>query len=487
METDLMGPTTTEVHGLEIKMIEQRTILEEKERECRELIVNSQPPDTKSSDLFCPVIWDGAYCWPYAKAGSVLEIPCPSYIVGFSNYGRASKWCTPNASWYSRDGSINDNITSTWTNYTECFSNYIHDVERIHNGTVIEEYLPIVKTISKVGYSISFITLLVAFTILAIIKRLRCPRNNLHMHLFASFMLRALMTLLKNNLFIAGIGLPSNVIFAEGKPLYFNEDEKWDCKLLIAFWQYFLMANYIWILMEGLYLHNLIFMAMFSDSSGIILYIILGWTIPVLFIIPWAIARASYENTLCWTTHNNEAIFWIIRAPITVSIVINFFFFLNITRMLFIKMRTSYNPSARKRRYKLQDFRKLARSTLVLVPLFGVHYTIFLGMSTKAGIDEVTEIVWLLCDQFFSAFQGFFVAVLYCFLNGEVQSEIRKKWQRWNLSHGQISNSRSSIATQSLTCINSKPRNSLHSITTGITSGHSCAETVYAHSSLINS
>ena len=29
--------------------------------------------------------------------------------------------------------------------------------------------------------------------------------------------------------------------------------------------------------MEGLYLHNLIFLALFTDSSAITIYIILGW------------------------------------------------------------------------------------------------------------------------------------------------------------------------------------------------------------------
>lgn len=50
-------------------------------------------------------------------------------------------------------------------------------------------------------------------------------------------------------------------------------------------------------------------------------------------------------------------------------------------------------------------FRRWARSTLVLVPLFGVHYTVFLGMSYSIGVNETVEIVWLFCDQLFASFQ----------------------------------------------------------------------------------
>lgn len=50
-------------------------------------------------------------------------------------------------------------------------------------------------------------------------------------------------------------------------------------------------------------------------------------------------------------------------------------------------------------------FRRWARSTLVLVPLFGVHYAFFIGMSYSVGVNETVEIVWLFCDQLFASFQ----------------------------------------------------------------------------------
>jgi len=49
------------------------------------------------------------------------------------------------------------------------------------------------------------------------------------------------------------------------------------CKAITSLWQYFIVANYSWILMEGLYLHNLVFKALCADTNTIALYILLGW------------------------------------------------------------------------------------------------------------------------------------------------------------------------------------------------------------------
>jgi hypothetical protein len=51
------------------------------------------------------------------------------------------------------------------------------------------------------------------------------------------------------------------------------------------------------------------------------------------------------------------------------------------------------------------SYRRWAKSTLVLVPLFGVHYTVFLGMSYSIGVHPGVEIAWLFCDQLFASFQ----------------------------------------------------------------------------------
>lgn len=50
-------------------------------------------------------------------------------------------------------------------------------------------------------------------------------------------------------------------------------------------------------------------------------------------------------------------------------------------------------------------FRKWFKSTLVLVPLFGVHYALFLSFSFAASSNETLEISWLYVDQTFTSFQ----------------------------------------------------------------------------------
>ncbi|GBN21700.1 hypothetical protein AVEN_201575-1 [Araneus ventricosus] len=38
--------------------------------------------------LYCPQTWDGAFCWPYAAAGSLVVKPCPDYVHGFNPNGK---------------------------------------------------------------------------------------------------------------------------------------------------------------------------------------------------------------------------------------------------------------------------------------------------------------------------------------------------------------------------------------------------------------
>lgn len=241
------------------------------------------------------------------------------------------------------------------------------------------------------------------------------------MHLFASFIFRALLILCSSFVWQAGMD-SKNTIRDKNGELFLKEGlekNNWPCKLFVSLWQYFYVANYSWILMEGFYLHNLIYMALFADNGrNITKYIIMGWGLPVLVIIPWITSRILTENEYSWTIHKKSNIL-IIKIPIILSIMvkkkklfyflfhdnifllkfqINFILFIKITLVIYSKLQAPVYEEAGR-------YRKLARSTLILLPLFGVPYAIFLGLSYYIGKDEILELMYLFADQTFASFQ----------------------------------------------------------------------------------
>ncbi|XP_030874784.1 vasoactive intestinal polypeptide receptor 1 isoform X4 [Leptonychotes weddellii] len=194
------------------------------------------------------------------------------------------------------------------------------------------------------------------------------------------------------------------------------------CKAAMVLFQYCVMANFFWLLVEGLYLHTLLAVSFFSERKYFWGYILIGWGVPSTFTIVWTIIMIHFEDYGCWDTINSS-LWWIIKAPILTSILVNFILFILIIRILVQKLRS---PDVGKS--DSSPYSRLAKSTLLLIPLFGVHYFMFVFFphNFKAEVKMVFELV-------VGSFQGFVVAILYCFLNGEVQAELRRKWRRWHL------------------------------------------------------
>nr|XP_028580862.1 vasoactive intestinal polypeptide receptor 2-like [Podarcis muralis] len=154
------------------------------------------------------------------------------------------------------------------------------------------------------------------------------------------------------------------------------------------------------------------------------LYLLIGWGIPTVFIIAWIVSRVYLEDTGCWDTNDHSVPWWVIRLPILISILVNFVLFISIIRILLQKLRSPDVGGNDQSQYK-----RLAKSTLLLIPLFGVHYMLFAVFPIR--ISNNYQIIFELC---LGSFQGLVVAVLYCFLNSEVQGELKRKWRSWCLN-----------------------------------------------------
>ncbi|TKC34299.1 hypothetical protein EI555_018017 [Monodon monoceros] len=262
----------------------------------------------------------------------------------------------------------------------------------------------LVKAIYTLGYSVSLISLTTGSIILCLFRKLHCTRNYIHLNLFLSFILRAISVLVKDD-----------VLYSSSGTLHCpDQPSSWvGCKLSLVFFQYCIMANFYWLLVEGLYLHTLL-VAIFSPSRHFVAYLLIGWGIPTVCTGAWTAARLSLEDTGCWDTNDHSVPWWVIRTPILISIIVNFILFVSIIRILLQKLTSPYVGGNDQSQYK-----RLTKSTLLLIPLFGVHYMLFAVF--PIGISSKYQILFELC---IGSFQGLVVAVLYCFLNSEGEAGV---------------------------------------------------------------
>ncbi|XP_061333486.1 vasoactive intestinal polypeptide receptor 1-like [Pezoporus flaviventris] len=370
---------------------------QEQEAECLEVIRSERQTPAPPGEQGCQTEWDGVSCWPAAPRGQARALSCPGILHVFKrtealiwrNCTR-SGWSLPSPPYYSA-----------------C------ELEPIGNNTEAKAsgYFVTMKVLYTCGYSMSLAALLLAIGIFSCFRKLHCTRNSIHIHFFTSFILRGA------------------AVFAKDAVLFSDESidhctmSTVSCKAAIAFFQYSVLANFYWLLVEGLYLQTLLLLAFTSDKRYIWWYILIGWGVPMLTVCVWVVTRLQYDNHGCWDDYTNPY-WWVIKAPILLAIFVNFLIFLNVTRMLAQKIRS---PDI-SRNYK-QQYMRLTKSTLLLIPLFGVHYVVFALFPEHIAVDA------RLCFELvLGSYQGFLVALLYCFLNGEVQAEIKRNWGKWQSS-----------------------------------------------------
>ncbi|TKS87717.1 Vasoactive intestinal polypeptide receptor [Collichthys lucidus] len=382
----------------------------------------------------CQGMWDIIACWPSASVGEVVTITCPTYFSYFSDQhrGNLSKTCTADG-WtemHPLDIAVNCGYNLNSTNDETLLLKAVgkkvfgtpllslhaalflavsacgrvnrtsHLTFQLVEGTFFWQ----VKIGYTIGHSISLISLTTAIVILCIFRKLHCTRNYIHMHLFVSFILKAIAVFVKD------------VVLYEVGEVDNCSSGSVGCKVAIVFFQYCVMASFFWLLVEGLYLHALLAVSFFSERKYFWAYILIGWGGPTVFITAWSIAKVYYNDVGCWDIiENTDVSWWIIKTPILASILMNSILFICIIRILRQKINC---PDIG--RNESNQYSRLAKSTLLLIPLFGINFIVFAFIP-----EQVKTELRLVFDLILGSFQGFVVAVLYCFLNGEVERAVK--------------------------------------------------------------
>lgn len=366
------------------------------------------------SGIFCNGTFDQFVCWPHSSPGNV-SVPCPSFLPWWSEESprRAYRHCLAQGTWQTRE-----NVTTIWQDDSECSGNYSFKQKVEHYAL-----LSTLQLMYTVGYSLSLISLLLALTLFLCLRKLHCTRNYIHMNLFASFILRALAVLVKDIVFYNSYSKRPN---SESGWMSYLSEVSASCRSVQVLLHYFVGANHLWLLVEGLYLHALLEPTVLPERRLWPRYLVVGWAFPMLFVIPWGFTRAHLENTGCWTSNANKKIWWIIRGPMLLCVTVNFFIFLKILKLLISKLK-AHQMCFRDYKYRL------AKSTLLLIPLLGVHEVLF-SFITDDQLEGFSKLIRLFIQLTLSSFHGFLVALQYGFANGEVKAELRKFWGRFLLA-----------------------------------------------------
>ncbi|XP_029159920.1 vasoactive intestinal polypeptide receptor 2-like [Nylanderia fulva] len=397
----------------------------------------------KGMDIYrCPPIYEDLLCSSQTDVSGIPSLPCPPVsILQYTDLMIANlkalvismkKCLLKDVKW---DVDTNEFVVRQTTNFDLC---YLNELRHIINGTEnntqwyemtedwnLFKWSPHIRIASQIGCVISLITLIIAMIVFCSLGKLRNPRSKLNMHLFVCFMMKTLMTILKDWIFIDELGMAWDVIFVNEYSAVIHERNMLITKIFTSLWQYFNVASYFWISMQGLYLYRLIFKTLDVDTSKIThcQYIKLGWGLPVLVLAKWIIAQKYFNYDICWATiwQITPIRFLAINISIIILIVCNFLLFLAI--VLLVNLKTSVHLQWKKMKYKAW-----AKATMVVILLFGIHYTCFLVLSFYQGYKG-ENIMLFFCDQLFTSYQGALVVLLYCLLNSEVVEEMLRAWR----------------------------------------------------------
>uniref|UniRef100_K7FQB9 Glucagon receptor n=1 Tax=Pelodiscus sinensis TaxID=13735 RepID=K7FQB9_PELSI len=372
------------------------------QQECEHSLAEEPYP----TGLVCNRTFDMYACWRDTPPNTTAMVPCPWYLPWHDRVrgGFVMRLCGPAGQWVMDDSGL------PWRDHSQC-----EDVSTDHpfQMRLLEQF----RLMDTVGYSLSLVSLLLALLLLLAFRKLRCTRNYIHANLFLSFMLRAVSILTRDALLRVRF---SKGLLYEGDLFQLLGDQVPPGRERNSMWGAVPSA---W----GVKARGLLRSAAWQEleRDWFCLRLSLPAGAPILFVVPWVIIRYLYENNQCWERNDNMAYWWIIRCPILLAILVNFVIFVRIIKILVSKLR------AHQMRYTDYKFR-LAKSTLTLIPLLGIHEVVF-ALVPEEQAQGTLRYIKLFFELFLSSLQGLLVSILYCFLNKEVQSEIGRKWQRFQL------------------------------------------------------
>uniref|UniRef100_A0AC35U517 G_PROTEIN_RECEP_F2_4 domain-containing protein n=1 Tax=Rhabditophanes sp. KR3021 TaxID=114890 RepID=A0AC35U517_9BILA len=358
----------------------------------------------------CSPSFDKSLCWYNVSYGNEGYKKCPftfcSAIPGCNQIAEAfqvTKTCYTNGTWGD-------------SNYTTCLDILKNNKQCIEGycNTCPDTLRDFVVSVSLTLSIISVILLVTALVLFNSFDTIQCRRLSIHKNLAAAFTFRFAIFA------IWTISYNTNIFrdCSSFVPQY-RYDLEMLCQAILWLVIYFQVASVIWMLIEGLYLYSrFTVLAMRSSEPPYSVILLAGWGIPFAATFFWSIVhhRQSKQNahSFCWLPYAQGQHLWILAGTMGFALLANLLLLLLIVLILVQKLRSENTAESAK-------IWKTIKATLLLVPLLGVsNIPLFYE-------PEDRNALYMLASTILQHSQGIFIAVLYCFLNSEIQHAVKRQ------------------------------------------------------------
>ncbi|KAJ0183612.1 hypothetical protein K1T71_000035 [Dendrolimus kikuchii] len=317
---------------------------------------------------YCGTAYDGYLCWGPTESDETVQQLCPDTRLSI-----AVRTCNKAGKWLGR--TANETGDKGWTNFTMC---YPYEVRRLFSQVYSNEGGAQLPTYMFYLFKLLFLT-----------RSLRNNRTRIHRSLFSAMIVQVVIRL---TVYIDQ-ALVRNVLNDRANngnvTIHGIDNMPYLCEGAYILLEYAISCMFIWMFIEGLYLHKVVTANALRENTPYLLYYVLGWGLPLLITAIWASLTAVHY----YKSNFDSSDF---LSSIASSIKY---------KMILVSNMTSNN-------------RKAVRAALLLLPLLGI--TNLLSM-VEPPLDGSVWVfgIWSYLTHFMRSFQGLFIAMLYCFTNAE--------------------------------------------------------------------
>ncbi|XP_014777886.2 calcitonin receptor [Octopus bimaculoides] len=330
----------------------------------------------------CPPTWDGFSCWKRTPEKTRVFNECPEYVHEFEvSDGKAHKYCEANGTWW-----MFPKTDQEWSNYSTCIQ-------------LQKRWTTLCLGISS--SVISILLLIPATLVFLYFRPLRIQqRIRIHICLFLSLILTAFSH------FLWDILIFYNQFRNKGGNSNLSRNTV-GCRFLYFITRYCRNTNFSCMFIEGFYLYRLL-TATFKQPKRLIGYYLFVWVFPLVPALIYATIRGTMFNKLCWSNDIGRYE-WVLYTPNLLCLIGNLIFFIYILMVLITQLQTHPNEPS--------SYRRALKATFVLIPLFGLQLVFIINRPDSSSsyvytYENISEII--------IKSQGAFVALIFCFFNGEV-------------------------------------------------------------------